>query len=117
MMLKWHLALVQGHALYYGRAQMADDYFQKMGYNLPYRVNVADFILDLASGDVSVDDRCARACFSFTALLRKPTEVQPSIIVPDLDIACVWCCVLHALAVSASFTLVKSWQALQCRTV
>ena len=57
MMLKWHPALVQGHALYYGRAQMADDYFQKMGYNLPYRVNVADFILDLASGDVSMNER------------------------------------------------------------
>ena len=48
---------LQGHALYYGRAQLADDYFEKMGYHLPYRVNVADFILDLASGDVSMDDR------------------------------------------------------------
>ena len=57
MMLQWHVASVQGHALYYGRAQMADDYFQKMGYNLPYRVNVADFILDLASGDVSMNER------------------------------------------------------------
>ena len=28
-----------------------------MGYHLPYRVNVADFILDLASGDVSMDDK------------------------------------------------------------
>ena len=53
--------MLQGHALYYGRAQLADDYFEKMGYHLPYRVNVADFILDLASGDVSMDDRQAPA--------------------------------------------------------
>ena len=49
--------MAQGHALYYGRGQLADDYFEKMGYKLPYRVNVADFILDLASGDVSREDR------------------------------------------------------------
>ena len=43
--------------MYYGRAQLADDYFDMLGYKLPYRVNVADFILDLASGDVSTSDR------------------------------------------------------------
>jgi hypothetical protein len=48
---------MQGHALYYGRAQLADDYFEMLGYRLPHRVNVADFILDLASGDVSLPDR------------------------------------------------------------
>ncbi len=48
----------QGHALYYGRAQLADEYFQQLGYQLPYRVNVADFILDLASADVSAPGRC-----------------------------------------------------------
>ena len=53
------VCFVQGHALYYGRAQLADDYFEKMGYPLPYRVNVADFILDLASGDVSIEGRCS----------------------------------------------------------
>ncbi|EIE25035.1 P-loop containing nucleoside triphosphate hydrolase protein [Coccomyxa subellipsoidea C-169] len=45
------LLLSQGHALYYGRAQLADEYFDRLGYQLPYRVNVADFILDLASAD------------------------------------------------------------------
>lgn len=43
---------MQGHALYYGRGDLADDFFDKLGYRLPYRVNVADFILDLASADV-----------------------------------------------------------------
>ncbi|CAL8462005.1 g1536 [Coccomyxa elongata] len=51
------LLLSQGHALYYGRAQLADEYFQRLGYQLPYRVNVADFILDLASADVSAPGR------------------------------------------------------------
>ena len=50
--------LTKGHALYYGRAQLADEYFDRLGYQLPYRVNVADFILDLASADVSKPERC-----------------------------------------------------------
>ena len=73
---------VQGHALYYGRAQLADDYFEKMGYSLPYRVNVADFILDLASGDVSIEGRCS-SFWSFilsgrTELNEAPWRVQLS---------------------------------------
>jgi hypothetical protein len=36
--------------------KLADDFFEMLGYKLPYRVNVADFILDLASGDVSTPD-------------------------------------------------------------
>ena len=31
----------QGHALYYGRAQLADEFFAALGAKLPYRVNVA----------------------------------------------------------------------------
>ena len=49
---------VQGHALYYGRGDLADEYFDKLGYTLPYRVNVADFILDLSSADVYTESRC-----------------------------------------------------------
>ena len=48
---------LQGHALYYGRGDLADDFFDKLGYRLPYRVNVADFILDLASADVYTESR------------------------------------------------------------
>lgn len=49
--------VVQGHALYYGRGELADEYFDKLGYTLPYRVNVADFILDLSSADVYTEGR------------------------------------------------------------
>ena len=47
----------QGHALYYGPADKADEWFDRLGYTLPYRVNVADFILDISSGDVQRGDR------------------------------------------------------------
>lgn len=53
------LTLLQGHALYYGSAQLADSFFEVLGAHLPYRVNVADFILDLSSADVSMPGRRA----------------------------------------------------------
>lgn len=45
--------LLRRHAIYYGDAQLATEWFHKLGYTLPYQINAADFILDLASGDVS----------------------------------------------------------------
>ena len=36
---------------------MAADWFHKLGYTLPYGTNVADFILDLASGAILLDER------------------------------------------------------------
>ena len=48
------MLLSQGHVLYYGAAQQAIEFFNLLGYTLPYRVNAADFLLDLASGDVSI---------------------------------------------------------------
>ena len=41
------------HPIYYGDAQLATEWFHKLGYTIPYLINAADFILDLASGDVS----------------------------------------------------------------
>ncbi len=49
--------MLQGHALYYGRAQLVDNFFGRLDYHLPHRVNVADFILDIASGDVAMVGR------------------------------------------------------------
>ncbi|KAL4542047.1 hypothetical protein Ndes2437B_g06366 [Nannochloris sp. 'desiccata'] len=51
------LLLSGGHALYYGDAQQAVDYFERVGYPIPPRVNAADFILDLASGEISSKTR------------------------------------------------------------
>ena len=53
--------MVCRHAMYYGRASETVDWFAKLGYTLPYRINAADFILDLASADVSTDKRYAGA--------------------------------------------------------
>ena len=36
-----------------GRANMAADWFHRLGFTLPYAISAPDFILDLASGDVS----------------------------------------------------------------
>lgn len=47
------LLLSGGHVLYYGSADQAVDYFDCIGYPIPPRVNAADFLLDLASGEVS----------------------------------------------------------------
>ena len=47
------LLLSEGHAIYYGRAALATDWFHRLGFTMPYGVNAADFLLDVASGDVS----------------------------------------------------------------
>lgn len=49
----------QGRPLYYGRAASADEYFSALGFPLPYRINAADHILDLASADISTPARHA----------------------------------------------------------
>jgi len=36
--------------MYYGNAQQAVDYFERLGFSIPPRMNAADFILDLSSG-------------------------------------------------------------------
>jgi hypothetical protein len=47
--------------MYYGPAEHAIDWFDRLGYTLPYGINAADFILDLASSDVATKKRCG-AC-------------------------------------------------------
>ena len=47
------LLLSEGHAIYYGRAALATDWFHRLGFTMPYGVNAADFLLDVASGDVT----------------------------------------------------------------
>ena len=56
------IPLLQGHPMYYGQAQQAADWFSQLGYTLPYGMSLADFILDLASGEVATDDRWAAGC-------------------------------------------------------
>ena len=47
--------------MYYGSAKDAIDWFDRLGYTLPYGINAADFILDLASSDVATEKRCVAA--------------------------------------------------------
>ena len=46
------MLLAEGHVVYYGRAQEVVPWFGALGFALPYGVNVADFLLDLAQGEV-----------------------------------------------------------------
>ena len=75
--------VVQGHALYYGRGELADEYFDKLGYTLPYRVNVADFILDLSSADVYTE---ARYCHPPLPYLTLPYLTLPYLTLPYLTL-------------------------------
>ena len=68
----------QGRAMYYGRAASADEYFSVLGFPLPYRINAADHILDLASGDISTPARCGpRAIVPRAAVVHAPLHAWP----------------------------------------
>ena len=53
MMLDKLMLLSDGHVMYSGRADQVHEWFAHLGCALPFGVNVADFILDLANGDFS----------------------------------------------------------------
>lgn len=54
--LYWQLdtlmLLSEGHVMYYGCAEMANEWFAHMDFPCTFGVNIADFILDLANGEV-----------------------------------------------------------------
>ena len=62
--------------MYYGRASETVEWFAKLGYTLPYRINAADFILDLASADVSTEKRCTDGPCPCTSITN-PNPVDP----------------------------------------
>lgn len=49
------ILMSDGHVMYSGRASEAATWFGHLGCTLPYGVNVADFVLDLASGEFEND--------------------------------------------------------------
>jgi ABC-type multidrug transport system ATPase subunit len=46
------MLLAEGHAVYYGTSAAVVPWFATLGFAMPYGVNVADFLLDLAQGEV-----------------------------------------------------------------
>ncbi|MEW5311333.1 MAG: hypothetical protein WDW38_003059 [Sanguina aurantia] len=50
------MLLAEGHVMYAGDAMKVIDWFDHMGFHLPYGVNIADFILDCATGEASFGD-------------------------------------------------------------
>lgn len=51
------ILLSEGQMMYYGSAKLALDWFSHRGHPCPYGVNIADFMLDLANGDMEADGR------------------------------------------------------------
>eukprot|EP00889_Picochlorum_renovo_P008693 jgi/Picre1/35723/NNA_003183.t1 len=51
------LLLSSGHTLYYGKAYEVVSYFDKLSFEIPPLMNAADFILDLASAQISSKGR------------------------------------------------------------
>ena len=43
---------LQGHPIFYGKGSEAAPWFDRLGFACPFGVNIADWILDLASGEV-----------------------------------------------------------------
>ncbi|GMH34285.1 hypothetical protein BSKO_02119 [Bryopsis sp. KO-2023] len=56
------MLLSEGHTMYYGDAKLVMGWFQKLGQPLPLGVNIADFILDLANGDINDEERSGDEC-------------------------------------------------------
>ena len=46
------MLLAEGHVVYYGSSAAVVPWFATLGFAMPYGVNVADFLLDLAQGEV-----------------------------------------------------------------
>lgn len=46
------MLLAEGHVVYYGPSAAVVPWFAALGFAMPYGVNVADFLLDLAQGEV-----------------------------------------------------------------
>lgn len=51
------MLLSEGHTMYYGDSKLVLSWFAAQGKPVPLGVNIADFMLDLANGDVPDDDR------------------------------------------------------------
>lgn len=51
------MLLSEGETMYYGNAQLVINWLKNCGHPVPLGVNVADFMLDLANGDIMNDQR------------------------------------------------------------
>ena len=93
-MLDKLLMLSEGHAIYYGASGVAADWFHRLGFTLPYGVNAADFLLDVASGDVGSASRPGEASRLYLIDVAEryaaAAATQSSITPPDDDDGARW---------------------------
>ena len=50
------MLLSEGHVLYYGASTLTVDWFHNQGFDMPYGVNVAEYILDIANSNIEGQD-------------------------------------------------------------
>eukprot|EP00879_Flechtneria_rotunda_P022444 GHRR01023695.1.p1 GENE.GHRR01023695.1~~GHRR01023695.1.p1 ORF type:complete len:455 (+),score=179.90 GHRR01023695.1:174-1538(+) len=74
------MLLAEGHVVYYGAANQVITWFSMLGFQMPYGVNVADFLLDLAQGEVEGGDlsRLAITAGSSTEQMGEQQQQQQS---------------------------------------
>ena len=73
------MLLSEGHVMYYGCAQMANDWFNDMDFPCTFGMNIADFILDLANGEVWYEVRWALVDLSLFFWKQYSACMSPSI--------------------------------------
>lgn len=71
------LLLANGHTLYYGDADKVTDYLSVFGLDLPRGVSIAEFILDVASGEVALKDVGPQESITELASRHRLRDVAP----------------------------------------
>ena len=56
------MLLSEGRVLYYGASTLTVDWFHNQGFDMPYGVNVAEYILDIANGNIEEQDMSGEEC-------------------------------------------------------
>ncbi len=78
------LCLSGGRTMYYGRAAAAHDYFAALGYNVEMGISMSDYVLDLASSQVTSTDG-TKSGDEVTRALILTSEAYLRMLDPDQD--------------------------------
>ncbi|KAF6253780.1 P-loop containing nucleoside triphosphate hydrolase protein, partial [Scenedesmus sp. NREL 46B-D3] len=75
------MLLAEGHVMYYGSADQVVSWFSTLGFAMPYGVNVADFLLDLAQGELgrSITRIWSRSTSTSNVFAAGPADVEAGV--------------------------------------
>ena len=77
------LLLSEGYAVYLGQADLADEYFNRVGYCCPIEFNPADYFLDILSPDNRSEERIAQSSTRIIELAKRWEEESQSLSAKD----------------------------------